>query len=322
MANSRSVGTTFADTASSNYDTPWKIALERHFQHFMAFYFPNAHAQIDWTTPHEFLDMELQAITKSALVGTRHVDKLVKVRLLSGQEEWLCIHIEVQIAREQKFARRMFVYNYRLFDRYDQPVASMAVLGDDDPTWLPGQYGYQALDCEMRFRFPIAKLAQFAGQHVELATHPNPFALLTLAYLHNRATAQDMAARYAVKCQLIRQLLARQWEGSLIREFFQVIDWMMALPPEWDQQLSEFISELEQGNAVEYVNTIERVLLAKTRQETESAMLKRLLTRRFGDLPDSVQARLRAAESEQIETWFDQAISAATLDAVFQGDSH
>lgn len=31
----------------------------------------------------------------------------------------------------------MFVYNYRIFDRYDRPVASLAVLADDDPGWRP-----------------------------------------------------------------------------------------------------------------------------------------------------------------------------------------
>lgn len=69
-----------ANTAATDeYDTPWKIALERYFELFMAFYFPAYHAQIDWRSGHEFLDKELQAIAKDALVGTRHVDKLVKV---------------------------------------------------------------------------------------------------------------------------------------------------------------------------------------------------------------------------------------------------
>jgi hypothetical protein len=86
-----------ADNPPASYDTPWKIALEQHFQTFMAFYFPQAHAQIDWGFPHEFLDKELQAVVKHSLVGTRHVDKLVKVRRLSGQEEWIYIHVEIPI---------------------------------------------------------------------------------------------------------------------------------------------------------------------------------------------------------------------------------
>jgi hypothetical protein len=30
-----------------------------------------------------------------------------------------------------EFAERMFVYNYRLYDRYRRPIASMAVLADE-----------------------------------------------------------------------------------------------------------------------------------------------------------------------------------------------
>jgi hypothetical protein len=29
-------------------DSPWKVALEKYFPAFMAFFFPQAHADIDW----------------------------------------------------------------------------------------------------------------------------------------------------------------------------------------------------------------------------------------------------------------------------------
>jgi len=38
--------------------------------------------------------------------------------------------IEVQGRRDSDFAKRMFTYNYRLFDRYARPIASLAVLAD------------------------------------------------------------------------------------------------------------------------------------------------------------------------------------------------
>jgi hypothetical protein len=315
---------------TASYDTPWKIAVEQHFEKFMAFYFPLAHAQIDWTVKHEFLDKELQAITKDALVGTRHVDKLVKVRRLSGQEDWICIHIEVQVAREPKFAQRMFVYNYRIFDRYVRPVVSMAVLGDDAPDWLPQQFGYAAMGCEMAFRFPIAKLSDFAMQDAALEAHPNPFALLTLAYLQNRATRKDMKARFEVKCKLVRMLHKRKWEATLIREFFMVIDWMMVLPPEFALQLSYFITALREEQKMEYVSSVERIWMEQKLhqgiQQGESAtscrLLCRLLSKRFGDLPQWAQERVKSAPTAQVEAWFDRAVDAATLDEVFQDLAH
>ncbi len=313
------------DTVAPSYDTPWKIALEQHFQTFIAFYFPRAYPQIDWALPHEFLDKELQAISKEALVGVRHVDKLVKVHLKNGAEEWLYIHIEIQISRQSHFAQRMFVYNYRIFDRYSKPVASMAVLGDDDPKWLPAQFTYSALDCQMDFHFPIAKLTHYAGHEGALAQDRNPFALLTLAYLKSRATRRNMPRRYAVKCELIRLLYSHQWDKDLIRQFFLVIDWMLELPPDLDLQLSNFVRQLEEEQKMEYVSSVERVLLERSalqgrqegKLEGQASLLCHLLARRFGALPDDVQLKIQSASLEQIQQWFDTALDASSLAAVF-----
>lgn len=106
------------DGASDDYDSPWKEAVERYFPEFMAFYFPAAHVQIDWTQGYAFLDQELRAVVKDAELGKRFVDKLARVTRLSGEEGWVYIHIEVQASAQTEFAERMFVYNYRLYDRY------------------------------------------------------------------------------------------------------------------------------------------------------------------------------------------------------------
>jgi Domain of unknown function (DUF4351) len=312
------------------YDTPWKIALEQYFQAFMAFYFPAAHAQIDWSRPHTFLDTELQRITKEALVGTRHVDKLVKVYLLSGEEDWLNIHLEIQVSRQSAFAKRMFTYHYRIFDHYDKPAVSMALLGDDSPTWLPQRYKHATMGCKLDFEFPIVKLLHYTEQEADLESNPNPFALLTLAWLKNRATANDMNRRYEVKCKLVRLLHAHKWDATLIRQFFLVIDWMMTLPPELAVKLSTFISELEEGKRMEYISSVERIKLEQKRHEgqqegaqsSRTELLSRLLTRRFGNLPPATHALITQATIEQIDAWFDRGIDAPTLDEVFQDFAH
>jgi hypothetical protein len=331
---SHSLPAALPPTLAPNYDTPWKIAIEKYFEQFMAFYFPKAHAEIDWRVPHEFLDQELQAIAKRALVGKRHVDKLVKVRRCSGRDEWLYIHMEVQATRQAQFAERMFIYNYRIFDRYHHPVVSMALLCDASPRWKPQEFAYAAMDCEMTFRFPVAKLTEFAHHEATLAEGINPFALLTLAWLQNRAARHDMNARFAVKCRVIRMLYKRQWTQDMIRVFFLVIDWMMVLPPEQAMQLTQFVSELEKEQEMEYVSSVERILLEQKRQEGvlqgmqqgmqqgESVMLCRLLARRFGVLPPSMRVRINTAAQAEIELWFDRAFDAASLEEVFQDVAH
>jgi len=51
------------------YDTPWKEAVEHYFVEFMAFYFPKAHAQIDWARGYTFLEQELQAKSARCRAG-------------------------------------------------------------------------------------------------------------------------------------------------------------------------------------------------------------------------------------------------------------
>ncbi len=55
------------------------------------------------------------------------------------------------------------------------------------------------------------------------------------------------------------------------------------------------------------------------RQEGEALLLRRLLTRRFGELPAWVNERLANASNEELEHWADQMLEAATLEGVFGG---
>jgi hypothetical protein len=141
------------ESAPDEYDSPWKEAVERYFPEFMAFYFPDAAKLIDWNQAYTFLDQELRAVVRDATLGKRFVDKLVQVTLLDGAEQWVYIHVEVQGAKQARFAKRMFTYNYRIFDRYDRPVASLAVLADDNPGWKPDCFGYSVLGSETSIRF-------------------------------------------------------------------------------------------------------------------------------------------------------------------------
>ena len=84
---------------ADNYDSLWKEAIEHYYPEFMAFYFPDAYAAIDWSKKYTFLDNELLAIFPEAEVSNRVVDKLVQVELLQGTETRLYIHIEVQSTR-------------------------------------------------------------------------------------------------------------------------------------------------------------------------------------------------------------------------------
>ncbi|MGB3654026.1 MAG: hypothetical protein WBA41_22840 [Rivularia sp. (in: cyanobacteria)] len=146
---------------NTEYDSPWKEIIQLYFEDFMLFFFPQVHSQIDWSRGFEFLDQELQQVVRDAELGKRLVDKLVKIYRIGGEESWLLIHLEVQAQEKDNFPERMFVYNYRIFDRYKRPVASLAVLADSSSTWRPSQFGYELFGCTVDFKFPVVKLLDY-----------------------------------------------------------------------------------------------------------------------------------------------------------------
>jgi hypothetical protein len=161
----------------------------------LGFFFPEAHAAIDWTRNYESLDKELQQIVSESELGLRLADKLFKVWLKDGRETWILIHIEIQNQRDPTFAERMFVYNYRIYDRHRQPVISLAVLGDEDPTWRPDQFRYGMFSCTVGIRFPVVKLLEYTSHAEQLETAPNPFAAVVLAHLKTQETRADPTGR-------------------------------------------------------------------------------------------------------------------------------
>jgi hypothetical protein len=322
---------------NDDYDSPWKEAVEHYLPEFMAFYFAEAYTQIDWARNYEFLDQELRAVVQDAELGSRFVDKLVRVTLLDGDERWIYIHIEVQGTRQAEFAERMFVYNYRLYDRYRRPVASMAVLADDSENWHPTSFGYNVLGCNHRLEFPAAKLLDFTGLEDELLKNENPFALVTLAHLLTRATRKDMNARFVAKWQLIQLLYQRGWEKQRIIDLFLVLDWMMRLPEHLKQALCRNIEQLEESEKMRYVSSVEQIGIEKGialginqgitqgitqgRFEGEFKLLRKQLERRFGTLPAWAMAKLNDASESDMESWAELVLTAPTLEAILSNNA-
>jgi len=213
---------------TDNYDSPWKEAIEHYFPEFMEFYFPDASAAIDWAKKYSFLDKELRAIVPEAEVSNRVVDKLVQVELLQGTEHWLYIHLEVQSTRQSDFAKRMFVYNYRIFDKYDKPVASFAVLADRHRHWRPHSYGFAFAGSKHTLEFSIVKLIDYEPKIDELLMLDNAFGLITAAHLLTQQTRRKNEERYNAKLRLMRLLYERKWERKRIVELLRVIDWFLA----------------------------------------------------------------------------------------------
>jgi hypothetical protein len=184
----------------SDFDSPWKVALARWFPAFLAFFFPDIQADIDWERGYEMLDKELQQVVREAKLRRRHVDSLVKVWRRNGTEAWVLIHVEVQSQVEEDFPERMFVYNYRLFDRYNRMAVSLAVLADERSGWRPNRFHSELWRCSTGIEFPVVKLLDYGARIEALERNPNPFATVVRAHLMRQQTRAAPEVRRVESC--------------------------------------------------------------------------------------------------------------------------
>jgi len=289
-------------TRQSDEDSPWKEILERYFCEFLAFFFPEAHSAIAWERGHEFLDKELQKVVRDAKLGKRLVDKLARVHTRDGAEAWVLVHIEVQGQVDKEFPRRMYVYNYRLFDRYDRRVASLAVLTDDQPQWRPSAFGYELWGCRAGLEFPVVKLLDYKDNWATLESNPNPFAVIVMAHLQTHATRRRPNERLQSKLALVRMLYQRGYAKQDILELFRFIDWVLILPEELETAFAQGVIEYEETAKMPYVTSVERVGIKKGIQQgiqqgelnTLREALIEVLNARFDELPASLISAINA----------------------------
>jgi hypothetical protein len=294
-------------------DGPWKMILRTYFREAIIFFFPNTAELIDWSKAPEFLDKEFQQIAPDAEIGDRFADQLVKVHRKQGDELWLLIHTEIQAAKEAKFQERMFLYNLRIFDRFQHPATSLAILCDGNASWRPNHYQFDYPDTALSFRFGMVKLLDYSDRWAELAVDSNPFAMVVMAHLKARETKQDAPSRKEWKLQLIRQLYEQGYNRSDVINLFRFIDWVMVLPKALTDSFWTELRAYEEERQMTYVTSVEKIGFERgliegrqiaqkeARLEGEKALLIRLTTLKFGTLSELIENAISNLTGDSLE---------------------
>jgi hypothetical protein len=306
--------------ATDNYDSPWKEALEHFFPDFLAFFFPDAYADIDWRRGYQFLDKELKQAVRDAELGRRYADVLAQVWRLGGQEAWVLVHVEVQGQPQAEFAERMYVYNYRLYDKHHKQVASLAMLADEQAGWRPSEFGYELWGCRAGLDFPSVKLLDYQQRWSELEASPNPFATVVMAHLKAQETRRDPAERQGWKLWLTRRLYKLGYDRQRVLDLFGFIDWVLQLPEPQALDFWRQVQEIEEEKRMQYITSVERIGIQQGVQQGvqlgQADLLLRLLSARFKAVPPRLAERVRSLPSEQMPAVLDVALTAASLDEV------
>ena len=259
-----------------DYDSPWKQIIEELLESFLEFFFPRLHADIDFSRGYEIKSKELYKLLKQQEIGKRYADELIKVYLKDGKEKWLLIHIEVQSYKEKDFARRMFVYYYRIFDKYNHQVISLVILTDDDISYRPDTFIQTGWGFEHKIHFPLVKIIDFKDKIKELEQSSNPMAIVVLAQLKcQEFRNKTPAVKYDLKLTLIRMLYRKGYNKKQIIKLFNFIDWLITLPEDLEEKISDEIIKIEEVERMTYITNIERIGAKREAKKIAKRMLER-----------------------------------------------
>jgi hypothetical protein len=265
----------------TDYDNPWKTFIELYFRDFLLFFFPVIEADIDWSKPIRFLDKELPKVVRDAKVPKRYADKLVEVYRLSGKKALVICHIEVQSQGEKNFGGRMYSYNYRLRDRYNCSVVSLAILADDSKTWRPSGFRDELWGCSTHFEFPIVKLVDYEADWAALEASRNPFAVVVMAHLKTKETHRKPEMRKTWRYHLTTMLYDQGYSEQDILELHNFLDWLMNLPEELEKQFQIELKAFEEVRQMKYVTSMERMAKQDERIATQTEIALNLLKQKL-----------------------------------------
>ncbi len=304
---------------SLNHDSPWKDTIDQFTRSFLEVTFPDVAAGIDWSFKPVSLEQELHEITPASEIGAKRVDKLLKVRLLDGTDQWLYIHIEVQMHYDPDLPKRLFIYHYRIFDKYGVHPLTLAILGDTSRKWRPTSYSYQSFGCRITFHFLICKTIDFQGKLDDPRYRHQQVLFIIAAHLGTQQHRHNPQRLKDYRLELTVRFSNEGYSLLEIRQLHRLIDWLMPLPDglkiQFRTQLQQRLPDkimphitlfeelalkegLEKGIQKGLEQGLEKGLEKGILQNAREAILD-VLDTRFGQVPDSVRERINSLDNER-----------------------
>ena len=220
---------------SRRVDDPlWKSILEQTFSHFLRFIFPNADAIFDLSKPFDYLDKEFEQLfpPESNGKGVRYVDKLVKVFLKDGNEQFVLCHVEIQSNKGRgDLAERMFRYFYRIWDRYKVPITAIAILADDNKGYRPEVFTQEFMGTSLRYDFNSYKILH--QEESVLRANENPFSVIVLtalmAILNKKVTDEGLKE---IKHNLYDEMMKRDMDKGTRQGLYDFLTYYVSFDNE------------------------------------------------------------------------------------------
>ncbi|WP_341532017.1 Rpn family recombination-promoting nuclease/putative transposase (plasmid) [Nostoc sp. UHCC 0302] len=203
-----------------DHDRLFKELLSTFFVEFLDLFLPQVANQIDRGSI-QFLPQEVFTDVTSG--EKKEIDLLAQVRY-QQQETYFLIHIENQSYTQSEFAKRMFNYFARLYEKYDLPIYPVVIFSFDEP--LRAQLtnhcvkfaDFNVLD----FNFKAIQLNQLSWR--DYLTQQNPIAAALMSKMKISASERPQ-----VKAECLRLLITLKLDPARMQLISGFVDTYLRL---------------------------------------------------------------------------------------------
>jgi PD-(D/E)XK nuclease family transposase len=203
-----------------DHDRLFKELLSTFFIEFLELFLPQVAASIERDSV-RFLPQEYFADLTTG--EEKIIDLLAEVKQ-AGKDVGFLIHLEAQADSQANFARRIFFYFARLYQKYLQPIYPIVVFSFDEP--------FRAESQTHIVEFPTRKVLEFSFESIQLnrlnwrdyLNQPNPVAAALMSKM--KIAPEDRAT---VKAECLRVLATLQLNPTRTRLISGFVDTYLKL---------------------------------------------------------------------------------------------
>ncbi len=266
--------------------------VTEHFEDFLEMFLPDLHVETDYSEPFKFLEQELKAVLTEKT--SKQVDKLVGVKLKSGEEKWVYVHIEFETSHKVVTKERMYDYHSRIKEKYGKDITALVIYTGHKTPANPNIYEKTTFGTTISYKFNTYIINE--QDEETLKANQNPFSIVVLANLYTLRTYNNYEERLTLKEQIYFLARQRKYSDDKTHKILLFLTELMRLPDNLKRQFEEYVSKPQNSTdmipmteaSYGLINALEKQAYGKTFREVDTA-LTNAITRSFSKLKMSVE---------------------------------
>ncbi len=297
-----------------SHDQRFKEFLREFFQDFLKLFYPDVEARLQFQDI-EFPETEMFIDFPDG--ERREADVVAKLETFDGSPELVLIHVEVQLGPEREFEARMFEYYALLWSRYKIPIFPIVLyLHGGDAGTSQEEYRVRLFGRDiLRFRYESVRLERLNAE--EYLRQGGPVGA-ALAALMDRSSSGDIER---LRASMMQQVVTSELDEARQFLLVNIIETYFKLSNAQIERYRRLIARKEYRK----VQDVDQTWMDKLLREGEEKgvlngkreTLLRLLTQKFGPLPEGATARVEAYESvDELDACLERILMASSLEAM------